>query len=131
MKWLFTVLFFNSTLYNSKIDITNACLDTSDINIWNTSGKVNFKDYMNTCGKQCIGNNDCTVKCVQKEEGYGDQCAKCFGNLGECSVKNCFTSCIGGDSPSCEKCISNNCDNDFKNCSGLDLPPPSYLRGSL
>jgi hypothetical protein len=100
----------------------NACMNTADQVIWNTTGQKNFRDYMNICGKQCVGNHDCTQSCVQKIEGYSDNCSDCFGDLGECSIKNCIMQCIGGDTPSCEECISSNCDEGFKVCSGLDAP---------
>lgn len=127
MNWLIALLFLNTTTPK----LQNYCTNTDDLQIWNTGGKINFRNYMNTCGKKCIGNNDCTTKCVKDIEGYSENCSKCFGNIGECTVKNCFINCINGDTPTCEQCISKNCDDSFHLCSGLDIPPPKQLRMSL
>lgn len=119
MNLLYLLFFINTTLTTD-----NACMDVADQTIWKNGGQSNFRTYMNTCGSQCIGNYDCTVKCVKAQQNYTDDCCSCFGNLGECSVKNCLTKCLGGDTPSCEECISVSCDGDFHICSGLDVPPP-------
>ena len=57
-------------------------------------------------------------------ENYTTTCCDCFGSLGECTVKNCFMDCIGGDTPPCETCISSHCDDSFNKCSGLQIPKP-------
>ena len=127
MNWLYglMLLHFNSLDKLLKSDkIQSACINEKDQYIWNTTGKVNFREYMNSCGSSCIGNYDCTVACVKKAENYSNTCCSCFGDLGECSVKNCFTKCFSGDTPPCEECISEKCDNSFTNCSGLDVPSP-------
>ena len=126
MNWLLTFFFLNST-----IPLQDTCTNSADLKIWNSGGKDNFKDYMNECGKECLGNNDCTTNCVQKAEGYSHLCSQCFGNIGECTVKNCLMDCMNGDTPTCEKCIASHCDDSFHTCSGLSIPPPKYLRGSL
>ena len=121
MNWLLNIIFLYSYTTN------NSCLNTHDLNIWNNTGQVNFRDYMNTCGKQCVGNYDCTVSCVHKIENYTSTCCNCFGNLGECTVRNCLMKCLSGDTPQCEECISLNCDSDFNLCSGLNVPQPKKL----
>ena len=122
MNWVITLFFFNPTNFIKTTD--SSCINTHDLTIWNTTGQQNFRDYMNTCGSQCIGNYDCTVSCVQKIENYTTTCCDCFGNLGECTVKNCLMKCIGGDTPQCEECISSSCDGGFNQCSGLQVPKP-------
>ena len=112
MKWLFTLLFLNNTFPG----LENVCLNSGDQKIWDSYGQNDFKTYMTNCGKQCDGNKDCTTKCVQKNIGYSEDCSECFGAIGECSVKNCFLKCMGGDSPTCEQCIASNCDNSFYLC---------------
>jgi hypothetical protein len=118
MNWVLTLFFFNEQ---------NACINLADKTIWNATGEKDFRTYMNTCGQQCIGNYDCTTTCVQKIEGYSNNCSSCFGNMGECSVKNCFMKCMRGDTPDCEKCIASSCDNVFHLCSGLVVPPPNLF----
>ena len=54
-------------------------------------------------------------------EGYSKECSGCFGDLGECSVKNCFYACIGGDTPGCELCVKTNCYGEFSTCTGWSL----------
>ena len=71
MNW-FYFLFIYPLITN------NECLNAHDIQIWNATGQINFRDYMNTCGHQCTGNYACTVSCVQKIENYTTSCCKLF-----------------------------------------------------
>ena len=99
----------------------NLCLNSNDEKIWNNTGKNNLKNDMVKCGQECIGKKDCTIHCVMNLEGYSKECSGCFGDLGECSVKHCFYTCIGGDTPGCESCVKTNCYGEFSTCTGWSL----------
>ena len=106
-----------------------ACLDATDKGIWTSKGKAAFDADMNTCGKKCLGAAKCVTTCVQGAEGYTDACAACFGDLGGCTAKHCWSQCLGGESPKCTACTRTNCVGSpaipgFANCSGI---PPSDI----
>merc|ERR1712039_287409 len=94
--------------------------------IWNSKGEKAFKDDLNTCGKKCLGKASCVTSCIEGKEGYGPACSQCFGDLAQCTASKCWAKCIAGDTPACEKCVISNCNDGFKQCSGL-TPPSEEL----
>ena len=112
-----------------------ACLDATDAGIWSAKGKAAFDADMNTCGKKCLGAAKCVTSCIQNAEGYTDACAKCFGDLGGCTAKHCWSECLGGESPKCTACTQTNCVGSptiagFANCSGIpvsDIEPTAGI----
>jgi len=101
-----------------------ACTDTADQNIYNTKGKANFITDMTTCGKKCFGAKACVSTCMTAAEGYSKACADCFGDLGDCTEKNCLAQCINGNNPKCTACQQAKCAPAFTACSGLT--PPTF-----
>lgn len=98
----------------------NFCINNHDIKIWNTTGKIDFTNYMTSCGKQCFGNKNCVDICVKKSQNYTDNCCQCFGVIAYCTLEKCMEQCFNGNSPPCSSCIVNNCGNSFTYCSGIN-----------
>jgi len=103
----------------TSVSISGKCGDDADQAAWKKH-EGSFKDDMTTCGKQCLGKADCVTTCIEKADGYGADCAGCFGDLAGCTAKHCMLQCINGNSPSCTSCVEKaGCNTDFTTCSGL------------
>ena len=120
------------TLGAAAATTNTTCTNTADAGIWAAKGKAAFDADMNTCGKKCMGAAPCVTKCIVATEGYTADCAACFGDLGGCTAKHCWSQCLGGESAKCTACTQTNCVPGFSSCSGIpasDLKP-AVARGA-
>ena len=72
-----------------EAEASGKCGDDADQAAWKKH-EGSFKDDMTTCGKQCLGKADCVTTCIEKADGYGADCAGCFGDLAGCTAKHCI-----------------------------------------
>jgi len=112
----------------AEAEATTACTNAADQAIFDGKGKTSFVDDMTRCGKSCWGSSDCVAKCIVKKRGYTEKCSKCYGELGSCTLGNCLSKCIWGNSPSCGQCQQNACVPAFEKCSGVNPPAPEDSR---
>jgi hypothetical protein len=129
----------NNIMFTSKIVFVMFLLrscnssiqcNSNDLHIWNTNGKVNFPNEMQSCSTSCWGASHCVSKCIQDAEHYSVNCCDCFGNLASCTAKYCMSPCMKNKtSIECCSCIDSHCGISFTNCSGIDyhtLPNLSF-----
>eukprot|EP01062_Namystynia_karyoxenos_P070793 TRINITY_DN66186_c0_g1_i1.p2 TRINITY_DN66186_c0_g1~~TRINITY_DN66186_c0_g1_i1.p2 ORF type:complete len:264 (+),score=83.30 TRINITY_DN66186_c0_g1_i1:84-875(+) len=106
-----------------KAPADGACNDANDTKIWNATGFKNFESDMTSCGLKCLGKDTCVTSCMESTEHYTPACAKCFGDLGQCTATNCLTKCMSGRNPTCVQCLEKaGCDKAFVTCSGKTPP---------
>ena len=95
--------------------------NSNDLHIWNTTGKINFENEMQTCSTSCWGASHCVSKCIQNKEHYSETCCDCFGNLASCTAKYCMSPCMKNKtSDDCRSCVDSHCQPPFINCSGIN-----------
>jgi hypothetical protein len=125
------------TTPEEKTQVSGACTNDADQKIWTGKGKSNFEADLSACGKKCLGAESCVASCMSGKEGYSSTCAACFGQLTQCTEKNCLAQCTGGKSPACAACVQKSCTPAFTTCSGItDVPnaieeAPAMNGGSL
>merc|ERR1739849_13522 len=77
----------------------------ADTTKWNgDSGHAQWQSDMTSCGTKCLGKGSCVTSCMSGK-GWSSGCATCFGNLADCTSKNCLAKCIGGRTPGCVTCL--------------------------
>merc|ERR1711907_399229 len=78
-----------------------------------------------TCAKKNFFRLDATATCIAGESGITSGCANCFGQVAQCTLKNCAVKClVDPTSASCQACGHSHCDSLAKSCSGLTTLPP-------
>ena len=96
-----------------------ACTNQADLAV------VQSKDVATiagTCGKNNIGNETATKKCIKDETNLSDPCVGCFYDTIQCTISKCLTQCLADPAAqACKDCRAQNCDPAFYACSGL--PP--------
>lgn len=58
------------------------------------------------------------LQCIQNT-GLSMACAVCIDANANCTIVNCLTACIGGDTPGCRSCRATNCDQALLDCAGV------------
>ena len=81
-------------------------------------GRDRFESEMTAVSLRCVGFRSCVSHAFEKDPGYSPSCAKCFGDMGQCARDRCWTKCIFGRSPKCEKCSIEKCTGAFLACVG-------------
>ena len=72
------------------------------------------------CGRSCFGGRMCVIECVERDAGVSNPCAVCFGDVAQCTSRNCLTDCLGGDAARCNACRdAAGCTAAFEACSGI------------
>merc|ERR1712076_288766 len=93
---------------------------------WNgDAGHSQWQSDMTSCGTKCLGKGSCVTSCMSGK-GWSSGCATCFGNLADCTSKNCLAKCINGRTPDCVTCLkAAGCDTaafGAGSCTGFDAP---------
>eukprot|EP00414_Alexandrium_minutum_P006287 CAMPEP_0113822836 /NCGR_PEP_ID=MMETSP0328-20130328/2442_1 /TAXON_ID=39455 /ORGANISM="Alexandrium minutum" /LENGTH=159 /DNA_ID=CAMNT_0000790777 /DNA_START=94 /DNA_END=573 /DNA_ORIENTATION=- /assembly_acc=CAM_ASM_000350 len=124
-----------------------ACDNANDMKIWEDSAKAQISKIQMDCilhgapgarwnetclrafmaedepGKDKNMGKACVSNCVSKKVNLTKACSDCFGDLAECSYKNCAMRCLRPDTPDCKKCGADHCTPAMVKCSGIkDLP---------
>ena len=71
------------------------------------------------CASDNFGGEPATKTCIKDSTGLSDACVTCFDDTVACTVANCISDCIGGQTPACDACMEANCMPAFQTCSGL------------
>ena len=74
------------------------------------------------CGKGCLGKEEtCARDCVLEMLEMTDECAGCYADTVNCTIKNCAALCIADtEAAKCKECqIEKGCRESFNDCSGL------------
>lgn len=76
------------------------------------------------CGKeQCLGSDDenCARECILESLNMTSECAGCYADFVDCTIKNCVGACIADpNSDECHECQeTEGCRPTFNSCSGL------------
>lgn len=75
------------------------------------------------CGQGCVGNSDenCSRDCITDMLAMSAECAKCYADTVNCTIKNCLGECIADpEADMCKQCqVDAGCRSDFDACSGL------------
>lgn len=109
----------------------DACADSADRAIWNSTDRKDFNDQLNVClyvsRDPATGNRTLEQECMHGLWGYSDGCAHCFGDTFECTRKNCWANCTEGGAggrvyPDCISCLYDHCAIGLQICSGLAPP---------
>ncbi len=80
-----------------------------------------FKDTVKNCASGALGNAKKATSCIIDKTGLSSGCGLCWGDLMDCTFKNCLSQCaFNPDSKGCTECLENNCYPTFKSCSGLN-----------
>lgn len=75
-----------------------------------------------TCGKGCIGEAaSCASDCIVDELAMSNECASCYADFVNCTIKNCVGACLDDpNSDGCHECQeTKGCRGTFNTCSGL------------
>jgi hypothetical protein len=75
-----------------------------------------------TCGQGCVGKaSNCTLDCIQKMLDMSSECATCYADTVNCTIKNCLADCIADpEADVCKQCqVDKGCRSAFDDCSGL------------
>jgi hypothetical protein len=75
-----------------------------------------------TCGKGCIGKEEtCARDCITEELPMTEECATCYADTVNCTIKNCTAECFADPSAQiCTDCqVEAGCREAFDTCSGL------------
>ena len=102
-----------------------ACSNDADLATWATR-KNSFQTDIESCAKGCLGREGCTSSCIEKK-GFTGDCAACFGSLSSCTLGNCLSKCMLGQSKGCTDCVYEKCTPAFLECTGFsesDFPAP-------
>jgi hypothetical protein len=92
-----------------------ACTNTADMAVL---GSIDVGMVVGDCAMMTLGMEPATSNCIMMS-GLSAGCTACFSATVSCTVANCLSQCIGGDSPACLDCRATNCDPAFAACSGL------------
>merc|ERR1712190_87421 len=108
------------------VTVSASQCNDADTTKWNgDSGHSQWQSDMTSCGTKCWGKGACVTSCMGTK-GWSSGCATCFGNLADCTAKNCLTKCIGGRTPGCVSCLkAAGCDTaafGAGSCTGFDAP---------
>merc|ERR1719422_2413888 len=77
------------------VTVSASQCNDADTTKWNgDSGHSQWQSDMSSCGTKCLGRGSCVSTCMGTK-GWSSNCATCFGNLADCTAKNCLTKCIG------------------------------------
>jgi hypothetical protein len=75
------------------------------------------------CGQGCVGNSDenCSRDCITDMLKMSADCATCYADTVNCTIKNCLGDCIADpEADKCKQCqVDQGCRSDFDDCSGL------------
>jgi len=74
------------------------------------------------CGKGCIGKEEsCSLDCLLGALEMTNECASCYADTVNCSIKNCAGKCIADtEAQQCKDCqVEFGCREAFNTCSGL------------
>jgi hypothetical protein len=119
---------------NSQVDDTSTnpysapaksqCNNTADLTIWQDpeSGDVKFAEHLREYSMACFmsfSGPSCVAESMKKNVGYTSRCASCMGALAQCTKDNCLIVCLGLDEDGCNTCVTDSCNKDFSDCSGL------------
>jgi hypothetical protein len=75
-----------------------------------------------TCGKGCIGKAEtCSRDCITGEIDMTPECATCYADTVNCTIKNCTGQCFTDpEADVCKQCqVDSGCRDAFDACSGL------------
>ncbi len=101
-----------------------ACDNAADLAAFETAGAID--GHVSACVSQCLTsgqlNPACYSSCVQGRTGLSTGCSGCFGQVMDCTVKNCALQCISPTSASCTTCRDEKCTPAFTACSGVTNP---------
>merc|ERR1711998_50476 len=79
-----------------------------------------------TCAKKSFFRLDATSKCIADLSKISTGCSNCFGQVAQCTLKNCAVQClVDPTSSTCQTCGHSHCDDLAKSCSGLTTLPPN------
>ncbi len=101
---------------------TGACKNDADLQIMAGGG---VSDTVESCTKAnvaaVIANDPKPIRqCVKDATGLSDPCLDCFEPLMFCTIEKCAFQCIGGKTPECVQCLSDNCYPPFIECAGVN-----------
>jgi hypothetical protein len=66
---------------------------------------------------------DCVYEDAEIKAAVPADCLNCTIDAAACASDNCLTSCLAGDSTTCDACrLKNNCDPVVFSCGGLPSP---------
>lgn len=83
-------------------------------------GMVDIAMVAEDCGRMCFGGRTCVIMCVERDAGISNACATCFGDVSQCTLRNCLRECSGSDMMACDSCRAMaGCTSAFEACSGL------------
>jgi hypothetical protein len=75
------------------------------------------------CGQGCVESEDenCSRDCILKELDMSSECATCYADTVNCTIKNCLGECIlDPEAAECKQCqVDKGCRAAFDECSGL------------
>merc|ERR1711959_837182 len=90
------------------------------------SNSVAFSCTAITCAKKNFFRLDATSTCIAGKSGITSDCANCFGQVAQCTLKNCAVQClVDPTSATCQACGHSHRDALAKTCSGLATLPPN------
>merc|ERR1712022_87155 len=79
-----------------------------------------------TCAKKNFFRLDATSKCIADLSKISTGCSNCFGQVAQCTLKNCAVQClVDPTSSTCQTCGHSHCVDLAKSCSGLTTLPPN------
>merc|ERR1712225_130883 len=100
--------------------VTGAC--TADDGTKTKSTKFSCASI--ACAKKNFFRLDATAKCIASTSGVTEGCANCFGQVAQCTLKNCAVKClVDPTAPACVACGHKYCDELGKTCTGLPVSP--------
>ncbi|HVY30577.1 MAG TPA: hypothetical protein VHB79_28655 [Polyangiaceae bacterium] len=74
------------------------------------------------CGKGCVGKAEtCSRDCILDMLKMSSDCASCYADTVNCTIKNCVTVCFADpEADVCKQCqVDKGCRKAFDECSGL------------
>lgn len=104
---------------------TNACINTSDLEILNSASWKSMLEDAATCEKTCSESqgSGCTVaECIGESNGVSPDCAGCIAASGNCIAEQCGDTCFteqGENEPNCALCLDAHCRGPSGECSGI------------
>jgi hypothetical protein len=61
---------------------------------------------------------NCNSACIARSTHLSPDCSVCWGALLNCNVASCLVPCLSPQSDACKQCNAQNCQPQFKACSG-------------
>ncbi len=93
-----------------------ACTNSADDAVLSS---IDVETEARMCGNRCFGGAMCVTMCME-DLGLSNGCATCFGEVAQCTARNCALQCTGGDEARCTMCrMMAGCVTSFETCSGL------------